>query len=110
MRTKSRVVMSMQEKLQRLGTLQKEADAIREELAISAPKAVVYMASFSVVDDEVVVVEADGFGGAQASIVEGNYPIDFVVQYEKQFSSEAEAVDAAEELVAHRRTPSEILA
>ena len=102
--------MSLQEKLQKLGDLQKEADAIREDLGISAPKAVVYMSSLSAVGDEVVVVEADGFGGAKTSIVEGNYPIDFVIHYEKRFSTEAEAVDAAEKLVAHRGTALEILA
>ena len=66
--------MSQQEKLQRLETLQKEADAIREELGISAPKAVIYMSSMDAIDDEIVVVEADGFGGAKTSIARGITP------------------------------------
>jgi hypothetical protein len=44
------------------------------------------------------LVEADGVGGAVLLVVEGNYPVDFYTREEKQFSTEAEAVRAAEAL------------
>jgi hypothetical protein len=51
------------------------------------------------VDDEEVVVEADGFGGATLSVVEGNYPIDFLCLRETRFRTERAAIQAAEGLV-----------
>jgi hypothetical protein len=46
-----------------------------------------------------VVVEADGFGGARLSVVQGNFPIDFVARVQKDFRTEARAVFAAEKLI-----------
>lgn len=102
--------MGLTDKQARLKQLQTEVDAIRGELGISPPKSVVYLSPLNVTDDKSVVVEADGFGGATVSLVEGNYPIDFVSHYEKEFASEDAAVEAAEKVVEGRASPSEVLA
>ena len=47
-------------------------------------------------DEEIILVEADGFGGAVLRVVEGNYPMDFYTREEQAFSTEAEALRAAE--------------
>jgi hypothetical protein len=94
----------------RLRKLQIEIDAIRGELGISPPKSVLYLSSLNVTDDKSVVVEADGFGSATVSVVEGNYPIDFVSHYEKEFASENAAVEAAQKVVDEHTYPAEELA
>ena len=65
---------------------------------VSAPGIVLYRADVSYGDDEVAYVEADGLGGAVLRVVEGNYPVDYFTHEEKEFSTEAEAVRAAEAL------------
>ena len=47
-------------------------------------------------DEEIILVEADGFGGAVLRVVEGNYPMDFYTREERNFATEAEALHAAE--------------
>jgi hypothetical protein len=47
-------------------------------------------------DEEIVLVEADGYGGAVLRVVEGNYPMDFYTREEQAFPTEAEALRAAE--------------
>ena len=103
------VSMSLHQKLKRLKELQSEADGIRAELGISPPRAVLYYAPLLALDDEMVVVEADGFGGATTSIVEGNYPIDFVARFEKRFETEEAAIDAATKLVEKNAKPVTVL-
>ena len=88
-------------KLARLKQLQTEAEAIRNELGISPPGAVIYQAYLNPVDDEVVVVEADGFGGATLKVVEGNYPIDYNTSFERVFEGERDAQEAAGEVLAN---------
>ena len=94
----------------RLRELQTEVDAIRRELGISSPKSVLYLSALNVTDDKSVVVEADGFGGATVSVVEGNYPIDFVAHYQKEFDSEDTAIEVAEKIVDEHTNPAEMLA
>lgn len=101
--------MSIREKLERLRQLQEEADSIRGELGISPPKAVLYYAPRFPLNEEIVVVEADGFGGAITSIVDGNYPIDFVTNFEKHFETEEAAVNAATQLVEEQVEPTAVL-
>ncbi len=101
--------MSIRQKLERLRELQSEADAIRAELGISSPKAVLYYAPLLALDDDMVVVKADGFGGATTSIVEGNYPVDFVTNFEKQFETEEAAINAATKLVEENAKPIAVL-
>ena len=81
---------------QSINRLQSQLDAVRRRLNISAPGVVLYRADVSYGDDEVALVEADGVGGAVLLVVEGNYPVDYRTREEKQFSTEVEAVRAAE--------------
>ncbi len=47
-------------------------------------------------EDRILLVEADGFGGAVMQVIEGNYPIDYLIHDERKFSTESEAMAAAE--------------
>lgn len=81
-----------------LRELQSKVDTLRKELSISRPGEVTFLASRNGSDDEVVVVEADGLGGATVSIVTGNYPVDYCVKFERPFSNERSAETVAENL------------
>jgi hypothetical protein len=94
----------------KLKRLQTEADAIRGKLGINAPNTVLYFASLDACSDEQVVVEADGFGGATTSTVEGNYPLDYLTHHAKEFRSEEAAIRAAAEIVEQQVEPASILA
>jgi hypothetical protein len=91
--------MNDQESLARLKQLENESAIIRQRLRISSPNAVIFQTPMNAVDDEDVVVEADGFGGAMLSVVEGNYPIDFLSLRETGFATERAAIRAAERLI-----------
>jgi hypothetical protein len=91
--------MNKEESLARLKQLENEAATIRQRLRISEANAVIFCASANPIDDEDVVVEADGFGGATLTIIEGNYPIDFLTLRETKFATEGAAVQAAERLI-----------
>jgi hypothetical protein len=80
---------------QSINRLQKRLDQTRQRLKISAPGIVLYRADLSYGDDEIVLVEADGLGGAVLRVVEGNYPVDYNTREEKAFPTESEAVRAA---------------
>jgi hypothetical protein len=82
----------------RLRELEAKSAAIRRKLHISPPNIVIYKADFNAIDDEMIVVEADGLGGATLKVAEGNYPIDFLCLLEKRFRTEAAAIEAAEQL------------
>lgn len=81
-----------------LRQLQSRIDAIRQKLGLSERGEVVYFAHIGV-DDQVVVAEADGFGGAVVKVIEGNYPIDFFTSQEESYSKEADAIEAARSIV-----------
>lgn len=85
-----------QKEKQLLRQLQGQLDTVRLHLKVSAPGVVLYRADVSYGDDEVIWVESDGFGGAVLRVVEGNYPTDFFTREEQKFSTEFEAVRAAE--------------
>jgi hypothetical protein len=91
--------MSDGETLARLKHLHAESERIRKRLHISSPNSVIFRAAINPVDDEEVVVEADGLGGAKLSVIEGNFPIDFLSLRETGFATEAEAIMAAEQIV-----------
>jgi len=101
--------MSNNDGITKLKRLQTEANRIRRKLQISPPSAVLYLASLGEWDDRRVIVEADGFGGATTSVVEGNYPIDYVSHYAKKFESEEEACDAAEDIAEQDSEPEAVL-
>jgi hypothetical protein len=94
----------------RLRKLQAEVDRIRAELGISAPGEVLYRASLDVCGDDEIVVEADGFGGATTSIVEGNFPMDYRTHYAKKFNTEEAAIHAAEAVGEERAEAEAVLA
>ena len=71
--------MTSTEKLTELRGVQSRADAIRQQLEFNPPGKVTYLAPLDVVSDDTIVVEADGFGGATTSVVEGNYPVDYII-------------------------------
>jgi len=101
--------MNTNEKLAELRGLQAKADAIRKELGFNITGKVIFLEPLDVCSDAEVVVEADGFGGAKTTVVEGHYPIDYVNKFERYFASESEAEGAADDLASHRATPSQIL-
>jgi hypothetical protein len=100
--------MNKTEKLAELRSLQTNADSIRQELGISQPGKILFLSSLGS-DNDVVVVEADGFGGATTSVVEGNYPIDYVTKFERFLPSEQDAEAAAEELSFEGAAPMAVL-
>ena len=102
--------MKVKDTIARLIRLQAQVGRIQEKLGINAPKAVLYLAPVGEWDDRQVVVESDGFGGATTSIVEGNYPIDYLSHYAKKFDTEETAVEAAEAIVEQHAEPKALLA
>jgi hypothetical protein len=76
--------------------LQEELDQLRKRAGISDRGCVLYRADLSYGDDDVVIVEADGFGGATLRVVEGNWPVDYFTHEEQEFATESDAVNAAE--------------
>ena len=93
--------MNTEESLLRLKQLAAESEKIGSDFHISPPNSAIFRGVINPFDDEEIVVEADGFGGATLSIVEGNYPIDFLSLRETKFTSEHGAIAAAEQLVRH---------
>ena len=91
--------MNDEESLIRLKRFHAEAERIRQRLHISSPNSIVFRAPLNPLDDEEVVVEADGLGGARLSIIEGNYPIDFLSLRETKFATERAAIRQAERLI-----------
>jgi hypothetical protein len=90
--------MNKTRKLRKLAKLERESQKIRDDLKISQPNEVLYHAPQSTWSDNDIVVEAGGEGDARLLIVEGNYPIDYLIKSEQFFSSEDAACDAADEL------------
>jgi hypothetical protein len=85
--------------VKKLQRLEGHAKRIPDKLQISRAGEVLYQASQDAWSDNEVVVEADGNGGAILLIVEGNYPIDYMIHSDHHFSSESAACDAADALV-----------
>jgi hypothetical protein len=101
--------MKAKRTLPKLKRLQAKIDGTRKKLKISAPKAVLYLQSTGGCDDPSVVVEADGYGGATTSVVEGRFPLEFVVHCSKRFSTEEAALAAATEIVEQGVEPTTVL-
>ncbi len=96
-------------KIAELKSLQRRADSLRSELRISRPGEVTFLAARQGMGDDVVVVEADGLGGATTSVVVGNYPVDYLTRFKKSFPSECEAEAAAEGIAFNGESPADIL-
>jgi len=101
--------MNSTEKLAELRALQAKADVIRQELGISPRGQLLFLATPDAISADVVVVEPDGFGGATTSVVEGNYPVDYVTKFERTFPTEEEAVATAEALAFQVASASQVL-
>ena len=101
--------MKTNAKLTELRSLERRADSLREELGISPPGKVTFFAPLDAAGDDMVIVEADGFGGATTSVVEGNYPVDYLIKFERSFPNEEEAEAAAEEVAFNGISPRRIL-
>lgn len=96
-------------KLAELRSLQSKVDALRQQLGVSAPGEITYQGDLTATSDDKVLVEADGFGGATARIVAGNYPVDYITTFEAFFATEREAEAAAEEIATHKSSPRQVL-
>ena len=90
--------MNPNQKLIELRNLQSRADTIRRDLGISPPGTVTFITPGALGSDDALIVQADGFGGATMSLVEGNYPLDYVTKFEKTFPTEKDAESAAESM------------
>src|SRR5258707_7880037 len=75
--------------------LQEQLDELRKRLGVSDGGKILHRFDGSHCDEEIILVEADGFGGAALRVVEGNYPMDFYTREEKAFTTEAEALRSA---------------
>ncbi|MEK6675347.1 MAG: hypothetical protein AABZ47_06790 [Planctomycetota bacterium] len=84
--------------MQSIAQLQTQLDELRRRLNIDDRGAILFRVDLSYGDDEVALVEADGYGGATLRVVEGHYPVDFFTHEERVFPTEAAAVIAAEAL------------
>src|SRR5438445_3423622 len=94
---------------QRLVRLDREATRLRQKLRFSEPNKLLYRSFTSSQENWFVVVEADGHGGAWTSMVEGRFPFDYQVFYEKHFETETEALRVAEDVVQHSADPDQVL-
>ena len=101
--------MKMNAKVAELRSLESRADTVRQELGISRPGEVTFLASRDGMSNDIVLVEADGLGGATTSVVVGNYPVDYVTRFHKSFPSERDAEVAAEDIAFNGASPSDIL-
>ncbi len=83
-------------KIQELRRLQNRADKLRKQLGFSKPGEIICQYEHDL--DELIVVEADGFGGAEVSRVEGNHPIDYSTHETRKCATEEKASQFAEQL------------
>ena len=84
-----------------IARLQSQLDELRERLEIGERGELLFREHLNSVDDDLVVVEADGLGGAILRVVQGNYPVDHITREERIFSTESEAEEAACSLCDH---------
>lgn len=89
---------NLEEKLAELRRLQSASDAIRRDLGIGAPGAVIYQRWLSALDEEMVIVEANGSGGATIRVVKGDYPFDYLTVSEKAYETERDAQEEADRI------------
>lgn len=75
---------------------QGQLDELRKRLGVSDRGQILHRFDASHCDEEIILVEADGYGGAVLRVVEGNYPMDFYTREEQAFPTEVEALRAAE--------------
>ena len=81
--------------LDAISDLQQRLDDLRKQIGVADRGSILFRAEISFGDDECIIVEADGFGGAVLRIVDGVYPTDFVTRQELEYATEWDAVIAA---------------
>ncbi|MEI6194308.1 MAG: hypothetical protein WCS42_08255 [Verrucomicrobiota bacterium] len=82
-----------------LHQLESRIEVLRHKLGISARGELLFQAPRSMWSATDVVVEADGSGGANLLIVEGNYPADYLIHKEQFYQTEEEACETAEQMI-----------
>jgi hypothetical protein len=82
--------------LDAITSLQEKLDALRKSIGVSDRGCILYRSELSYGEDECLVVEADGLGGAVLRIVDGIYPDNCMIRQELEFATEFDAVKAAE--------------
>ena len=92
--------MNKIQQLRKLAKLERQAQQLRDDLKISRSNEVLYRAPQSTWSDNDIVVEGGGQGDARLLVVEGNYPIDYLIKSERTFDSEDKACQAAEAMTA----------
>lgn len=90
--TKSKVIALVE-------CLERRTEDLRTRIGISKRGEMIFHAPLSMWSSKDVAVEADGKGGASLIVVEGNYPVDYLVHSERRFTSEHEACEVAEEML-----------
>jgi hypothetical protein len=89
--------------------LDRRANVLRFNLGFSVPNRQLYRAEVSASAGRILLVEADGLGGAWASMIGGNHPFDYQLYYERYFDTELEAVRAAKDIAELEADPEIVL-
>jgi len=84
-----------QEQLAQLRALDHAATKLRDQLGVSGIGEVIWRARDLESD---MLVEADGYGGAKIVVVEGNYPLDYLIISKQVVKTEQEACCIAQAL------------
>jgi hypothetical protein len=87
--------MNKVQQLRKLAKVEWQGQKIRNSLKISKRNEILYHAPQGTWSENDIVVEAGGKGDATLLIVEGNYPIDYLIKSERVFASEDEACEIA---------------
>ena len=95
--------------LAELKRLDSKAHVLRNKLGFSRPEEIIFFASCDEMNDDMVIVEANGFGGATTSVVVGNYPVDYLTKFERFFPTEREAEAAGEKVAFDGVSPIGVL-
>ena len=81
-----------------LGLLDRQAQALREELGYCRPGEVIWQSRLDF--DDLLVVVADGCGRASVLRVRGNYPVDYILKRKRGFATEVAACAHADSQIA----------
>jgi len=74
--------------------LQAKLDKLRDAFGVSAPGEAT--THYNLGNDDTIIVESNGLGGATLSVVGQNYPWDYLTHYSHLFDTEDEADEAAD--------------
>lgn len=81
-----------QKTIEQIKQLDEQIEKLRETLNLADKKEVLYQDQTW---NKVVIVEADGYGGADLLIGDGFYPLRFSVKESTHYDDEAAAIEAA---------------